>query len=86
VDILFSFRELIRRSSPADASKCSIFEKKAALSFVIKDLGINQITHFSLILFSIEVAVKNRHYVRTVWTFLRTGVAPEQPELALTRG
>lgn len=78
VDVLFRLGELLDVTGPADTSKCSVLKEEATLCFVIENLGINQIPHFTLILFCVQVPREYRHLFREWSVVLGTGVEPEQ--------
>ena len=53
VDVLFRFGEVLHVAGPANASKGGVLQEEATLGFVVEDLGIHQLPHLTLVLFSI---------------------------------
>jgi hypothetical protein len=78
VDVLFRLGKLLDVTGPADTSKCSVLKEETTLRFVIENLGINQIPHFTLILFCVQVPREYRHLFREWSVVPGTGVEPEQ--------
>ena len=60
--VLFSVRESRNFCIPANAGQHVLFKKESALGFIVQNLCVTEVTHNSLILFSIQVTVENGHY------------------------
>jgi len=62
--IFLGIGEHVGSTGPADTCKHCVLQEKPWLGLVIEDLTVAEITKHSLVLLSVFVAIKNRHYVQ----------------------
>ena len=62
VGVHLRFGEVLDVPGPANAGQSSIFQEETRLALIVQQLAVDQLAHFSLVLFSVQVAIQYRHF------------------------